>query len=548
MSGARLSRAAASLRAGRPGDAVRDLRAAADCDPFNALLQHDLGLACLEAGLIAEAVEALRRAVACNSRYADAWLRLGIALEKANDLPGAVIAYDRATEMRPTLTEAWFRAGAAVYTLGHRAEAIGCFRRAASSGSKTGFGRLGRARALLAEQKDAEAERALRQLLALDRGNAMALDLLGNMLAESGRFEEARACFERAVAAAPLMAGSYYDLARCRRVTRADGDLPDRMDAALALPGLQDEQRLRVHLARGKAAADLGDPALAMHHFDTADGIRRRIASFDAAAFDAGVDRLVATFTADALASAHGATGDPTPLVIVGMPRSGTTLVEQILSSHPDVFGGGELNFWNERGSAWLGGGGWLTGTPFLAGAAADYLGVLRSIGPQAARVTDKMPFNFLWAGLIHAALPRATIVHCRRPAIDIALSIHQTHFSPHLALPTGGADLVAYLRAYARLMDHWRRVLPPNRFVEIDYDALTQAPEPAIRRVVAACGLRWDDRCLHPERNPRVLKTASRWQARQPINRHSVGRWRRYQPWLGALQELLDEDAYLTN
>ena len=553
MSGIRLDRAAVSLRAGGPADAVRDLRAAAAGEPSNALLHHDLGLACLEAGLIAEAADALRRAVTCRPRYADAWLRLGIALEEGGDLPGAVTAYDRATEVLPSMTEAWFRAGAAVYTLGHRSEAIGCFRRAASSGPKTSFGRLARARGLLAEQKDAEAERTLRQLLALDRDNAMALDLLGNLLAEAGRFEEARARFEHAVAAAPLMAGSYYDLARCRRITEADTDLLARMEAASAQPGLNDEQRLRVHLACGKAAADLGHPALAMHHFAAAQGLRRRIAPFDPAAFDAEVDRLIARFTPDALAAAARAgRDDPTPIVIVGMPRSGTTLVEQIVSSHPDVAGGGELTFWNERGASWLQAGRSLTDLAFLGQAGADYLGVLRGIGPGSARVTDKMPFNFLWTGLIHAALPRAVILHCRRPAIDVALSIHQTHFSPRLPLPTGGTDLVSYLGAYSRLTEHWRRVLPPDRFVEVDYEALTRAPKPVIRQIVAACGLDWHDACLHPERNPRVLRTASRWQARQPINRDSAERWRRYEPWLGELRALLadrqDTDSSLTD
>src|SRR5262249_35076586 len=147
---------------------------------------------------------------------------------------------------------------------------------------------------------------------------------------------------------------------------------------------------------------------------------------------------------------------DATPVLIVGMPRSGTTLVEQIVSSHPNVRGGGELNFWNERGALWHQSGRAGTEAPFLPEAAAQHLGVLRTIGPKAARVTDKMPFNFLWAGLIHLALPRATIIHCRRAAIDTALSIHQTLFHPGLAFPTGGAKLIAYFRSYRRLTDHW--------------------------------------------------------------------------------------------
>ena len=181
------------------------------------------------------------------------------------------------------------------------------------------------------------------------------------------------------------------------------------------------------------------------------------------------------------------------------------------------------------------------TETPFFTKAAADYLGVLRAIAPKAARVTDKMPFNFLWAGLIHMAFPRAIIIHCRRAAVDTALSIHQTHFHPSLAFPTGGAELVMYFRSYQRLIDHWRSVLPADRFIEVDYEELTRAPEPVIRRIIAACGLAWHDACLRPESNPRAVNTPSKWQARQPIYRTSVARWRRYEPWLGPLRALVE-------
>jgi len=545
------------LRAGRPADAIAPLRDAARLQPSDPIIQHDLGLACLEIGDIPDAIAALERAVASNPRYSDAHFRLGIALEKQGDIGGAIAAYDRATQLLPSLTEAWFRAGALVYTLGHGDEAIGCFRRAAATGGKTSFGLLGKARALLAEERNQEAEQVLRKTLALDPANAIAHDLLGNLLSEFGRFDEARECFERVITIAPLLAGSYYDLVRCRPVTSEDDGLLPRMEAALDTPGLEAAQRHRLHLAIGKAADDLGDYSLAMKHFDAADAVRRGSGSFDSAAFSLEVERLMDRCTPELMgrASEVGRT-DATPVLIIGMPRSGTTLVEQIISMHPEVGAGGELNFWNERGAAWhrLGG----DGTPsvvkglqdkkfvspeFLVKAAADYLGVLRGIAPKAARVTDKMPFNFLWAGLIHLAFPRAIIIHCRRAAVDTALSIHQTHFHPTLAFPTGGAELVAYFHSYKRLTDHWRRVLPTDRFLEVDYEELTREPEPIIRRMIGACGLAWDDACLRPETNPRAVKTPSKWQTRQKIYRSSVARWRRYEPWLGALRELVDEN-----
>ena len=538
-----LALAAESLRAGRPADAIAPLRDAAVLQPSNSIIQHDLGRACLEVGRIPDAIAAFEQAVASNPRYADAYFRLGIASEKLGNIGGAIVAYDRATALLPSLTEAWFRAGALVFTLGHRDEAIGCFRRAAATGGNTSFGRLGKARALLTEDRNQEAEQVLRKTLGRDQENAMAHDLLGNLLSEFGRFGEARECFQRAIAMAPLLAGSYYELVRCRPITIEDDGLLQRMEAALATPGLEAAQRLRLHLAIGKAAEDLGDYALAMRHFDAADAVRRGSASFDSAAFSIEVDRLIARCTPEWIARASEVgNSNATPVLIVGMPRSGTTLVEQIVSIHPEARAGGELHFWNGRGAAWRSSGAAGNETPFLAKAAADYLRVLRAIAPKAARVTDKMPFNFLWAGLIHVAFPRAIVIHCRRAAVDTALSIHQTHFHPGVAFPTGGAELVAYFQGYQRLMDHWRSVLPADRFIEVDYEDLTREPEPAIRRIIAACGLAWDDACLHPECNPRAVKTPSKWQTRQPIYRTSVARWRRYEPWLGPLRALVDE------
>ncbi|MFZ0284263.1 MAG: sulfotransferase [Terriglobales bacterium] len=538
------------LKAGQPSDAIAPLRNAALLQPTNAIIQHDLGLACLEVGRIQDAIAALRLAVASNPRYADAHFRLGIALEKLGNTRGALAAYDRATKLLPSLTEAWFRAGALIYTAGHREEAIACFRRAAVTGGRSSFGRLGNARALVIEDRNQEAEQVLREMLVADPKNAMAYDLLGSVLSELGRFEEARACFERTVVIAPMLAGSYYELVRCRPVTSSDKGLLEVMQAALATPGLEAQHRLRLHLAIGKAAEDLGDYGLAMQHFDAADAVRRCAAPFDSAAFSRETDRLIARCTPEFIARASElGSDDATPVLIIGMPRSGTTLVEQIISMHPEVGAGGELNFWNERGAAWYSSVAAGEGKPFvisafLANAATDYLGVLRAIAPKAARVIDKMPFNFLWAGLIHVAFPRATIIHCRRAAVDTALSIHQTFFHPALAFPTGGAELVAYFQSYRKLTDHWRNVLPADRYIEVDYEELTRAPEPAIRRIIAACGLAWNDACLRPESNPRAVKTPSKWQTRQPIYRTSVARWRRYERWLGELRGLVEEGA----
>ena len=535
-----LAQAAHLLRAGRPADAVVPLRQAARWLPGNAAVLHDLGLACLECGRTSEAVEALRGSIAADPGFQDSHLRLGIALEATGSVDGALAAYRRAAELQP-LPEATYRAANLLDNLGHEPQAIEMFRRAAASAPGTTLGRISMARALLTENRDAEAEKILRRVLEGERDNAVALDLLANTLADAGRFMDARRYFLRAIDKAPGLAGSYYDLVRCGRIGPGDSELITRMHAALKSQSLEPAQRVRVHLALGKAADDLGDYQEAMRQFDAAEAVRNGIVRFDLAKFEARVDRLIAHFTPELLsrASESGQEEDATPILVFGLPRSGTTLVEQILSAHPEVRAGGELPFWMERGSAWERADTAEAKLEQLSSSTADYLRLLRGLALGAARVTDKNPLNFQWAGLLRLALPRATLIHCRRNPLATALSIHQTHFNPRMSFPTGGAALVGYVRTYQRLCDHWRRVLPTERFIEVDYEALVADPEPVIRRVVQASGLAWNDACLFPERNARTVKTPSKWQARQPIYRHAVDRWQSYEPWLGALGAL---------
>ena len=531
-----LSQATRLLQSGRAGDAVVPLREAARCMPGNAGIWHDLGLACLESGQIAEAITALRSSLSIDPRFQDSYLRLGIALESSGALEAALAAYAQAAELQP-LAEASYRAAHVLESLGHLPRAIEMFRRAAANATGTTLGRIAMARALLAQNRDEEAEKLLRKVLSSERNNAVALDLLANTLADAGRFSDARRYFIRAIEASPNFAGSYYDIARCGRMGPEDAELIARMRAALQSQRLDPAQQVRVHLALGKAADDLGQYEEAMREFDAAEAVRNTIVRFDLAKFEERVDRLIAQFTPERLANA-AVTGrdEARPIFIFGMPRSGTTLVEQILSAHPDVRAGGELSFWIERGADWERVESSEGRARQLSSSAADYLQLLQGLQSGGTRVTDKNPLNFQWAGLLHLALPRATLVHCRRHPLDTALSIHQTHFNPRMTFPTGGEVLVGYIRAYQRLCAHWRAVLPPERFIEIDYEDLVAEPEKVIRRLVAATGLEWNPSCLHPEHNARTVKTASKWQARQPIYRHAHGRWRAYEPWIGKL------------
>jgi hypothetical protein len=235
---------------------------------------------------------------------------------------------------------------------------------------------------------------------------------------------------------------------------------------------------------------------------------------------------------------------DHTLVVILGMPRSGTTLVEQILSSHREIAGAGELDFWRPRTADWIAAGPNGFGPARAASLADEYLRLLRGIAPDARRVCDKTPWNFHSIGLIRQALPNARFIHCQRNPVDTCLSVYFTKFMITQAFMGDRGTLAFYYRQYARLMDHWRRTLPADRFIEVEYEALINDREVETRRLIAFCGLEWDDACLNHEANGRAIKTASFWQARQPVYRDSLERWRRYEPWLGELRELLSRES----
>jgi tetratricopeptide (TPR) repeat protein len=530
------------LKEGRFEAAIGPLEQATRLMPDNAALFNDLGMTCLLARRLPDAIGYLRRAIALRPGFARTHYNLGLALDRAGDGRAALAALHSAVLLAPELAEAHALAGDLLLSTGQRAEAASAYERASAASPATTPGRLCAAKALVLRDRHAEAEERLRQLIARDGSCAEAHLVLGHVLTDSGRFDESAASFERTLALDPCSAPAYHGLVSSRRLTEADWPLVARITARLDAADHSAHQRMTLHFAAGKALHDLKSYPVAIEHFDAANRIRRQLAPFDRRDFERRIDRLIARFTRDFFEDHAGlGAAEETPVLVLGMPRSGTTLIERIVSSHPGVAGGGELPFWRERGGEWV------EAEPAnLAGVAdglrADYLRLLRGIGPDALRVTDKMPFNFLWVGLVHALFPRARIIHCRRNPVDTCLSIYQTQFSQNWAFASERGDLAAYYRQYLRLMDHWRAVLPSDRLLEIDYEEATAAPEATARRLIAFCGLAWDAACLEPERNPDAVKTASKWQARQPIYRTSVERWRHYEPWIGELRELLPQ------
>jgi tetratricopeptide (TPR) repeat protein len=539
-----LELAGTALQEARLGDALAALRAAELLDPAEPAVHLGLGGMHLHEHRYAEAVASLQLAVALDPDIALAHYNLGLALLHLNRDEAATTALQRTVALDPGLAEAHARLGDVLLKRGRRDEAMDCFRRAAEAAPNTSLGRQSHAKALMAEYRPTEAEACLRQAVALDPGNWLTHWTLGSLLSETGRFDAAIECFNRTIALQPQYVGAHVNLLSARRICGEDRMLVDRAIECLHRDDLPDHERAALNFAIGKAFDDLRDYAAAMQYFDAGNRLRRGGVSADRAVIRGRVDRLIERCSADLLAHPARDSGDETPVFILGMPRSGTTLVEQIITSHPSVGAGGELGFWATAGEQWG-----VRGMPELgdseaANLAAGYRALLHGIAATALRVTDKLPYNFEWIGLIHAVLPRARIIHCRRNPIDTCLSIYCTPFASHRGYESHRGDLVFYYRQYLRLMAHWRSVVPPERFLEIDYETVVAEREAAARRLIAFCGLEWDGACLRHETNPNTVRTASLWQARQPVYRTSVERWRNYEPWLGELRSLLPDPA----
>ncbi len=469
---------------------------------------------------------------------------LGIAYLHCGRLVRASASLQRAVELRPSFQSALRHLIDTLEPLGREQEALSACRKLSRTADDPAERRYYTAKALLKEGNTEEAEVELRRLIALAPGS-FSLEL-GRLLSSRGRFSEAEVLLTQATQNAP---GAFQSLAEIKRMSEADRPLIERMEAALERPDLEAMARAAVHFGLGKAYDDLRDPPAAMRHFDSGNKLRALSSRLNRMATAAEFDGVIKAFTAEALESAarsltrpEGA-DDDLPVLIVGMPRSGTTLVEQILSSHPSVAAGGELSFWKERLGSWRAsrdGGSVQIKSDAMFKAADDYYALLRGLAPTALRVTDKAPRNFELLWLPFLALPKARIIHCRRHPVDTCLSIYFTNFLGTQDFAWDRSDLVFYYRQYERLMDHWRRVLPPHRFTEVQYETLVADGEAETRRLISFLGLDWDDACLAPERNQRVVHTASLWQARQPVYRTSMARWRRYEPWLGELRELI--------
>lgn len=540
-----LMQAVLAFQAGRMDDAEslaeRTLRLAPRFAPALQLL----GMLAARTGRGPLAIKWFREAAARDPESPDIRIELARVLCGQGRPAEAVPVFQDALRLRPD--DPAIQDGLGVAYLGARrfAEAVDSFQAAAAARPDVAEYACHLGSALEGLGRDRPAIEAYEQALRAAPDSVDALSGIGRVLQEIGEFDQASGHLERAIALQPRQTEPYLRLVSGRQVRDTDRPLVERMEALLGT-GLPEQDCQTLHYALGKAFDNLGAYEQAMRHFDGANEIavkrlRQAGRTFDRRHHAANIDRLIATFTAEFFAR-HASLGSSSelPVFVLGMIRSGTTLVEQILSSHPAVGAAGELRFWGEKAPV-MNQAAHGTLSPGAARRLSDdYCAQLRGLAPDAALVTDKMPTNFLLIGLIRLIFPRARIIHCRRNSLDTCLSIYVTPYSNMTDFAHDRANIVSYYRQYERLMDHWRRVLRPDRFLEVDYERLVSDSETVTREMVAFCGVDWDDRCLRHERNPRLIRTPSKWQARQPVYTASVARWRRYEPWLREFRELL--------
>ena len=545
--------------------------------PNDAQTLNNLANTCKRLGLAAEAERGWRAALELRPDYAEAYSNLANLYNDQGEFDRAERMALRAIELSPRLVDAYINL-AGVQTARHRsANALGALdallafapshARALAAKALTlkDLDRLDEAmewakRAALAAPEAPETHNAIGQvfqalgefepaLAAYERAATLpgpaqmdAIANRGSLFMEFGRQAEARQSMEAAAQAFPNSPGILLGQTELRRFELND-PLIAKMQALLAREGISLSDRATLHFGLGKIFLDIGNSALALHHYDEANRLKRSTFDYDTEGNTRWMAGIAKVFSADLLAAkaGQGARSD-LPVFVVGMPRSGTTLVEQVVASHPMAHGAGELR----RLHALVDGIGDFP-APIADLTAAQtralgegYLDYIAPLAAGRARSVDKMPSNFLYCGLIRLILPDARIVHCRRDPVDTCLSCYTKLFAGEQAFTYDQKELGRHHRAYQALMAHWRATLPASHFLEVDYEAMVEDLEGQTRRILDFLGLPWDEACLRFHETKRPVRTASVNQVRQPIYSTSVGRWRKHAAHLQPLLEAL--------
>jgi tetratricopeptide (TPR) repeat protein len=507
-------------QAGDKASAVAFLEQAVRHQSGEAVYWSNLGLMHQAVGRLDEAIADFRRAIALQPDFEPARANLGNALNSKGDFVAAEAECRTALRLRPNLAAAENNLGVALVGQERPQEAMACFRRAVQ----------------------------------LNPNSVDAHRNLGHVLREIGAFDEARREYETVIALNPWESKAYYSLTLTRRYTLADRPEIERLEARLAHPDLSLPDRTELHFALGKIYDDCALYDQAFAHFRQGNEALRP--AWDRRQFASRIDAMIEAFSPQRVAQLPDV-GNPSeqPVFIVGMPRSGTTLVEQILATSPQVAACGEVNDVPQMAAeleARSNPADWPRCLPDLAPEtiremAERYLSRRLAIHPQAARITDKMPKNSFHLGFVWRMFPRARIILCQRDPRDVCLSCYCIHFETRLEFACDLEDLGFYYGQHQRMIAHWQNVLP-LRMLEVQYERLVTDPEAETRRIVEFCGLPWNERHVrfHENRNP--VRTSSGWQVRQPMYRTALGRWQNYQQHLGPLLASLAKNGQPTD
>ena len=542
--------ARAQRAAGDPEGAAAMARRAIELAPDLAEAHVQLGRILFDLNDDEGAAEAGRRAVRLAPQSLDARVNFAAALMRLKEYQAAAIEYQEAHRLQPDRADTLIDFGSTLAELDRFDDAVRCHERALALVPDSARGHAAFAATLKRAQRPVEAVEACRRALVLAPRDASVWVLLGGGLASLGRFDEAVEAYREALVIEP-------DRAEAQRGIVAAGERTQDAAEVARLREVADDAAAPVHnrIAAAYAVGTLLDKAGeyddAFKHIATANLLKRALwieegEEFDKDGFRQLVDDTIATFKPATFAATHD-WGDPSelPVFIVGMPRSGTTLTEQILASHPAVFGGGERRdigrIAAELAGEHLGLAPEAWDRAKVRREAEQHFARLRGFAGAAVRVTDKMPDNVLHLGMVALLFPRARIILCRRDLRDVCLSCHFQAFSQGMAWTTDLEDCAARALEVERLVRHWQQVLPVQLF-EQSYEELVGDLEGQARRLVEFVGLPWDPACLSFHATERQIMTASLWQVRQPLYSTSVGRWRHYADHLAPLLTRLNE------